>query len=61
MSVSWKQADPKKTKNHMNGIEGFWSLAKHVLPNYRVVSKYLFLMCFKEVEDRLNRRSENLL
>ncbi|MCI0533282.1 hypothetical protein L0Y49_03640, partial [bacterium] len=30
----------KKTKNHINGIEGFWSFAKHVLYNYRGVSKY---------------------
>lgn len=50
-----------RTKNHINGFEGFWSLAKHVLPNYRVVSKYLFPMSFKEVECRLHRRSENLL
>lgn len=25
----------KKTKNHINGIEGFWSYAKHILYNYR--------------------------
>ena len=24
----------KKTKNHINGIEGFWSYAKHILYNY---------------------------
>ena len=33
-----------KTKNHINGIEGFWSFAKHVLYNYRGVSKYHFPM-----------------
>ena len=32
----------KKTKNHINGIEGFWSYAKPILDNYRGVSKYLF-------------------
>jgi transposase len=30
----------KKTKNHINGIEGFWSYAKHILYNYRGVSRY---------------------
>jgi transposase len=28
----------KRTKNHINGIEGFWSFAKHILYNYRGVS-----------------------
>ncbi len=30
----------KRTKNHINGIEGFWSYAKHILYNYRGVSKW---------------------
>jgi len=50
-----------KTKNHINGIEGFWSFAKHVLYNYRGVSKYHFPMYLKEVEYRFNHRSDNLL
>jgi transposase len=29
-----------RTKNHINGIEGFWSYAKHILYNYRGVSRY---------------------
>lgn len=33
----------KRTKNHINGIEGFWSYAKHILYNYRDVSRYPFL------------------
>jgi len=37
----------KRTKNHINGIEGFWSFAKHILYNYRVVSKYHFSMYLK--------------
>ncbi len=37
----------KKTKNHINGIEGFWSFAKHILYNYRGVSKYHFPMYLK--------------
>jgi len=50
----------KKTKNHINGIEGFWSYAKHILYNYRGVSKYYFPMYLKEIEYRFNHRGENL-
>jgi len=50
----------KRTKNHINGIEGFWSFAKHILYNYRGVSKYHFPMYLKEVEYRFNHRNENL-
>jgi transposase len=50
----------KKTKNHINGIEGFWSYAKHILYNYRGVSKYHFPMYLKEIEYRFNHRGENL-
>ena len=50
----------KKTKNHINGIEGFWSFAKHILYNYRGVSKYHFPMYLKEVEYRFNHRDDNL-
>ncbi len=50
----------KKTKNHINGIEGFWSFAKHILCNYRGVSKFHFLMYLKEVEYRYNHRNDNL-
>src|SRR3989344_3806881 len=39
----------KRTKNHINGIEGFWSFAKHILYNYRGVSKFHFPMYLKEV------------
>jgi transposase len=49
-----------KTKNHINGIEGFWSFAKHILYNYRGVSKYHFPMYLKEVEYRYNHRNDNL-
>lgn len=50
----------KKTKNHINGIEGFWSYAKHILYNYRGVSRYHFPMYLKEIEYRFNYRNENL-
>ncbi len=49
----------KRTKNHINGIEGFWSFAKHILYNYRGVSKYHFPMYLKEIEFRFNHRKDN--
>jgi transposase len=50
----------RRTKNHINGIEGFWSYAKHILYHYRGVSKYHFPMYLKEIEYRFNHRKENL-
>jgi transposase len=50
----------RRTKNHINGIEGFWSYAKHILYNYRGVSKYHFPMYLKEIEYRFNHRGENV-
>jgi len=50
----------KRTRNHINGIEGFWSYAKHILYNYRGVSKYHFPMYLKEIEYRYNHRGENV-
>lgn len=50
----------RRTKNHINGIEGLWSVAKHIPYNYRGVSKYHFPMYLKEIEYRFNHRQENL-
>ncbi len=50
----------RRTKNHMNGIEGFWSYAKHIWSQYRGVSKYHSPMYLKEVADRFNHRQENV-
>ena len=50
----------KRTKNHINGIEGFWSFAKHILYNYRGFSKYHFPIYLKEIEFRFNHRRQNL-
>jgi len=46
---------------HINGIEGFWSFAKHGLYNYRGVSKSMFPLYLKEMEYRYNHRQDNLL
>ena len=41
--ASHRQPQPspggQRTQNHINGIEGFWSYAKHILYNYLGVSK----------------------
>jgi len=55
-----KQFVDRRTHNHINGIEGFWSYAKHILYNYRGVSKYHFPMYLKEIEYRYNHRGENI-
>lgn len=51
----------KKYRSHINGIEGFWSFAKHGLYQYRGVSKSNFPLYLKEMEYRYNHRNENLL
>ena len=39
---------PRKVNNHIIGIEGFWSYAKHFLYHYRRVSKYHFPLLAKK-------------
>jgi len=50
-----------RNRNHINGIEGFWSYAKHKLYNYRGVSRANFALYLKEMEYRYNHRKENIL
>jgi len=50
-----------KYHSHINGIEGFWSFAKHGLYSYRGVSKSNFPLYLKEMEWRYNHRREPLL
>jgi transposase len=51
----------RKRSVHINGIEGFWSFAKHGLYNYRGVSRSMFPLYLKEMEYRYNHRNDNLL
>jgi transposase len=48
-------------RDHLNGIEGFWSYAKHWLYQYRGVPKKYFHLYLKEIEWRFNHRNNNLL
>ena len=51
----------RKYHSHINGIEGFWSFAKHGLYQYRAVSRANFRLYLKEMEYRFNHRNDNLL
>lgn len=50
-----------KGRDHLNGIEGFWSYAKHWLYHYRGIPKEHFHLYLKEVEWRFNHRHDNLV
>ena len=47
-------------KNHINGLEGFWSYAKERLLKYHGVSKENFILYLKEIEFRYNFRKQNI-
>ena len=49
-----------KGKNHINGIENFWSIAKTRLSKYRGISKKTFYLHLKECEFRFNHRDDDL-
>ena len=59
--VVLKEKGLPKGRNHINGIEGFWSFAKHWLYQYRGIPKAYFPLYLKEVEWRFNHRNENLV
>jgi transposase len=67
LPVSQRHVVISKTKgiprgrDHINGIEGFWSYAKHWLYQYRGVSSCYFHLYLKEIEFRFNHRHENLV
>ncbi len=50
----------KPIKQHINGIEGFWSYAKNWLYHYRGVPRKYFHHYLKEIEFRFNNRNEKL-
>ena len=47
-------------KNHINGIESFWSYAKRRLEKFHGISKSTFNLHLKECEYRFNNRSKNI-
>jgi len=59
--VVLKKKGIPKGQNHIKGIEGFWSFAKHWLYQYRGIDQSYFYLYLKEVEWRFNHRNENLV
>lgn len=59
--VVLKEKGLPKGRDHINGIEGFWSFAKHWLYQYRGIPKTYFHLYLKEIEWRFNHRHENLV
>jgi transposase len=56
-----KEKDRPKGRDHINGIEGFWSYTKHWLSHYSGFPKNYFHLYLKEIEWRFNHRNENLV
>ena len=49
-----------KEKNHINGLEGFWSYAKERFRKYHGINKENYPKYLKEMEFRFNHRNENV-
>ncbi len=49
-----------KGTNHINGIESFWSFAKHRLIQFKGICKHTFALHLKECEFRFNHRHHDL-
>jgi len=59
--VVLKDKGVPKGRDHINGIEGFCSFAKHWLYQYRGIHQAYFHLYLKEIEWRFNHRNENLV
>ncbi len=60
MWSSGKRRDAPKGRDDINGIEGFWSYAKHWLYMYRGVPEKFFHLYLGELSFRFNHRDEDL-
>ena len=58
--VIHKDKGKPKGRDHINGIEGFWSYAKHWLYPYRGVPQKFFHLYLGEICYRFNHRTEDL-
>lgn len=59
--VQKEQGSPKaKGRNHINGIEGFWSFSKNWLYQFRGIPTHHFHLYLKETEFRFNNRNRDL-
>lgn len=57
--VTKDKGKPVRRAN-INGIEGYWSYAKHWLYHYRGVPRKYFHLYLKEIEFRFNNRNKDL-
>ena len=48
------------SRSHINGIESFWSYAKHRLAKFHGVASHTFHLHLKETEFRFNHRRDDL-
>lgn len=55
-----KEDGRPKGRDHINGIEGFWSYAKHWLYQYRGVPRKFFPLYLGEISFRFNHRENDL-
>ena len=55
-----KEAGRPKGRAHINGIEGFWSYAKHWLYPYRGVPRKTFHLFLGEISFRFNHRNKDI-
>jgi transposase-like protein len=56
LRVSHSENEFADRSNHINGIESFWSFAKHRLAQFKGVPKHTFYLHLKETEFRFNHR-----
>jgi transposase len=59
--VVTKDRGKSLARDHVSGIEGFWSFARHWLQHYRIVPQRSFHLYLKEIEWRYNNRDANLV
>lgn len=58
--VVTKKMGRPRGRNHINGIEGFWSYLKHWLYHYRGVPRKFFHLYLGEISFRFNYRHQDL-
>src|SRR5690606_18693728 len=60
LRVHHGQDEFARGRSHINGIESFWSYAKHRLAKFHGVPWHTFYLHLKETEFRFNHRRDNL-
>ena len=58
--VSHRRDEFARGTRHINGIESFWSFAKHRLQKFHGVAPHTFYLHLKECEYRFNYRNQHL-